>query len=342
MGDTIRFAIIGLGTMGRLYALLAEQNPKVTLVAICDRDAQSLEEAGEEHAGAAKYADYERMLKEVDLEAIGIMTPDFAHCAPAIAAAQAGCHLLIEKPMAMDVGEAHRIVAAVRESRVRCQVAYTNRWTPPYVAARNLISSGQLGEVTSLNARINNTLITPTQMLRWVTRSSPGWFLMTHALDIGRWLSDTEPVQTYAHGVKKVLISKGIDAYDTIQALFQLASGGTLFIESSWILPRGMPLIFDFKYEIIGTEAVMTVDTHDQGIHLVTEEKLTHPVSLFLQRYGTYVGHSQAMFDSFIDSVVMDEKPLVNEEDGLRATAAIAAVHESLRTGTSVAIQVDL
>ncbi len=86
----------------------------------------------------------------------------------------------------------------------------------------------------------------------------------------------------------------------------------------------------------------MTVDTHDQGIHLVTEQRLTHPVTLFLERYGTYTGHLQAMFDSFVVSVAKGENPLVDEEDGLRATVAIAAVHKSLQTCAPVSIEVKL
>lgn len=339
MPEKIRLGVVGLGTMGRTYARLAEQNPRVTLAAICDEDADHLEQVEHEHAGAVGYRDYETMLAKGDLDAVVVATPDFAHHAPTIAAAQAGCHLLIEKPLAMDVGEARGMVSAIQKAGVRCQMAFTNRWNPPHVAAHKLIASGELGDILSLNARINNTLATPTEMLKWAARSSPAWFLMVHALDVGRWLSGSEPVSVCAFGVKAKLILMGIDTYDVIHALFRLASGGTLFIESSWVLPRGMPLIFDFKYEVIGSEAAVTVDTHDQGVHLLTSRRLVHPVSLFLERYGMLVGHMQGMFDGFVDAVASDEKPLVDEVDGLRATIAIAAVHESLHSGKPVLIQ---
>jgi len=336
MTKKIRFGVLGLGTMGILYARLAQQNPDVDLVAICDKDESRLELVAGEFPTASKFSDMAEMIRQSKLDAVGVITPDFAHFDPVIMGAEAGLHLLIEKPLAMEVESARIMAEAIRSAGVKCQIAYTNRWNPPYVAAKNLITAGQLGQISSLNARINNAISTPTKMLRWAAMSSPAWFLMTHALDIARYLSDEEVVQVYANGVKKKLISMGIDAYDTIHALFQLSSGSSLFIESSWTLPNGMPLNFDFQYEIIGTESAMTVNTHDQGLHLATSERFTHPVSLFVNRYGKLAGHSQAMFDSFFESIIDDRKPVATEFDGLQAVIAIDAVHKSLAAGKPV------
>ncbi len=339
MTNKTRFGILGLGTMGLLYARLANQNPDIDLVAICDRDEARLGEVGKKFPTASKYSDVADMIKNSDLDAMAIITPDFAHYEPVILGAQAGLHLLIEKPLAMNVEEAKKMAEAIQSAGVVCQIAYTNRWNPPYVVAKNMILSGQLGEISSLNARINNAISTPTKMLKWAEKSSPAWFLMTHALDIARYLSDEEVVQVYATGVKKKLVSMGINAYDTIQALFKLSTGTSLFIESSWILPDGMPLNFDFKYEIIGTDSMLTVDTHDQGMHLATSERFSHPVSLMVNRYGKLAGHSQAMFDSFVESVRSGRTPAATEVDGLQAVIAIDAVHRSLETGEIVDIE---
>ena len=170
----MKLGLIGLGNMGRMYVRLAGQNPAVELVSVCDASRERLEQAVQEHPGAHPYTDFDEMFQREKLKAVGIMTPDTSHLAPALAASRAGCHMLIEKPLAMNEAEARQIVAAVREAGVFCQVAYTNRWNPPYVAARELIRSGKLGEVTSLNARINNTLFTPTKMLSWAAESSLG------------------------------------------------------------------------------------------------------------------------------------------------------------------------
>lgn len=338
MPKKIRFGVLGLGTMGFLYARLANQNPDVELVAICDNDEEKLCEVGEHFPNTAKYTDLATMINRSELEALGVITPDFLHFEPVLLGVQHGLHLLIEKPLAMKVEEAKIMVEAIQSAGITCQIAYTNRWTPAYVAAKNLISSGQIGKVSSINARINNTISTPTKMLKWSERSSPAWFLMTHALDIARYFSGEEVTQVYAIGVKEKLVSMGIDAYDTIHALFNFSSGISVFIESCWTLPDSMPLIFDFKYEVIGTDSMLTIDTHDQGLHMATPERYNHPVSLLINRYGKLTGHSQAMFDSFFEAIQTRRRPIANEYDGLQAVLAIDAVHQSLKLGKPVKV----
>jgi len=139
-------------------------------------------------------------------------------------------------------------------------------------------------------------------------------------------------------GAKGVLTSQGIDAYDTIQALFTFQSGVIACIESCWVLPEGMPLIFDFQFEVVGSRSAAFVNTHDQMIRLVTGQKTQHPTTLLLNLHGQLAGHSQHMFDSFIAAVRDGRPPLVTETDGYRNVVAIAAVHQSLATGAPVTV----
>jgi predicted dehydrogenase len=332
----IKLGIVGLGTMGTLYARLAKQNPAVELRALCDLDAARLQTLGEQYPGVIPYGDLAQMFAGESLDAVCITTPDFAHLQPVLAAAAARCHILLEKPLATSVAEARQMVDAIRNAGIHCQVAYTNRWTPPYVAVKDMLAQGQLGRLVSLHSRINNTRFTPTKMLSWAARSSPAWFLMTHALDLACWFTDEHVRTVYAVGTKGFLSGLGIDVYDTIQALFTFGSGIVASIESCWILPEGMPLIFDFQYEIVGTASAAFVNTHDQMIHLATQDRLVHPKTLLMDYQGQLVGHSQQMFDSFVRAVEQNHRPLVDEMDGYYNVAAISAVHESLHTGAVV------
>jgi len=332
----IRLGIVGLGTMGSLYARLAKQNPAVELRAFCDLDAARLQMLEEQFSGTTPYRDFRDMFAKESLDAVCITTPDFAHLQPVLAAAAARCHVLLEKPLATTVTEARQMVAAIHDAGIHCQVAYTNRWTPPYVAVKDMLVQGQLGRLVSLHSRINNTRFTPTRMLAWASRSSPAWFLMTHALDLACWFSGEHVRTVYAVGTKGFLTSLGIDVYDTIQALFTFGSGVVASIESCWILPEGMPLIFDFQYEVVGTASAAFVNTHDQMVHLATQDRFVHPKTLLMDYHGQLLGHSQQMFDSFVRVVEHNQPPLVDEMDAYHNVAAIAAVHESLRTGTVV------
>ena len=92
------------------------------------------------------------------------------------------------------------MAAAVRRAGVLCQVAFENRWNPPYLAAKEAIERGDIGTVLSLNSRINDRIDVPLSMLSWGATSSPGWFLLSHTVDLARWLSGQEPVRVYAPG----------------------------------------------------------------------------------------------------------------------------------------------
>jgi len=308
----------------------------VELRSVCDLDETRLRTLVDQFPGVTSYSDMQQMFVRESLDAVCITTPDFAHVQPVLAAAAARCHILLEKPLATSVAEARQMVAAIQQAGIRCQVAYTNRWTPPYVAVKDMLVQGQLGRLISLHARINNTRFTPTKMLSWASRSSPAWFLMTHALDLACWFAAEHVRTVYAVGSKGLLTGLGIDVYDTIQALFTFGSGVVASIESCWVLPEGMPLIFDFQYEIVGTASAAFVNTHDQMVHLATQDRFVHPKTLLMDYHGQLVGHSQQMFDSFVRAVEENQSPLVDEMDGYHNVAAIAAVHESLRTGTVV------
>jgi len=332
----IALGIIGLGTMGTLYAKLAKQNPAVKLTALCEVNKARRQWLAGEYPSIHLYAEPGEMFASESLDAVCITTPDFEHLEPVLAAAQARCDILLEKPLAMSVADAQRMVQAIQSAGIRCQVAYTNRWTPPYVAVKDMLVQGELGQLVSLNSRINNTRFSPTKMLAWAARSSPAWFLMTHALDIARWFAASEVASVYAAGRKGLLASQGVDTYDAIQAVFTFESGVIAAIESCWVLPEGMPLIFDFQYEVVGSQSAAFINTHDQMVKLATAERFVHPKTLLMEYHGQLVGHSQQMFDSFVRAVEEDRPPLVNEVDGYMNVLAITAVHESLRTGNVV------
>src|SRR5207244_3684269 len=153
------------------------------------------------------------------------------------AAAERGLAILVEKPLATTLEDAAAMAAAVRQAGVLCQVAFENRWNPPYVAAKEAIERGDVGTVLSLNSRINDRIDVPLGMLSWSARSSPGWFLLSHTVDMARWLSGREPTRVYAQGQKRVLSGKGLDTYDTLQAIVTFDGGLSAVFEASWILP---------------------------------------------------------------------------------------------------------
>jgi predicted dehydrogenase len=252
------------------------------------------------------------------------------------AAAERGLAILVEKPLATTLQDAEAMAGAVQRAGVLCQVAFENRWNPPYLAAKGAIERGEVGTVLSLNSRINDRIDVPLGMLRWGAASSPGWFLLSHTVDMARFLSGREPTRVYAQGQKTVLMSKGLDTYDTLQAIVTFAGGLSAVFEASWILPETLPMIVDVKYEIIGSDGALYIDWHDQGLHHVTKAGYQHPIVANLDVHGRPTGMPIWMLDSFITCVATGTTPLATLEDGLAAVRVVEAIHRSAQSGSVV------
>lgn len=318
----LRAAVIGAGFMGARYAQLFAQHRQIELVAVCDLDRRR----AEEHAaatGAGAYADLEAMLDAERLDFVYVATPDPAHRAPVVAAARRGLHILVEKPLATTLEDARAMLEAVERAGVKAEVNFSNRWNPPFVAAKRAVDAGEIGEILSLNARLNSTIRTP-QALPWAARSTVAWFLHTHAIDLATWLTGRRVASVYASGVKKKLVGLGIDTHDAIHAVLRYDDGTDGVFEAAWVLPEGMPAEVDFKYQVLGTEGALYVDTHDQMVQKVTARKRTHEQTL---RW------SAARVDAFLDTLERDLPPQASFQAGVENTGILVALHRSLASG---------
>ena len=183
------FGVIGAGIVGGdLHAQVYHRMPQAELVAICDLDEARAREVAERYDAPHIYTDYRDLLARSDIAAVSIATPDFAHREIAVAAAEAGKHILVEKPLATTVEDAEAILRAADAAGVKLMVDFQNRVNPAFVATRKAVLDGDLGELKYIYARLSNTTFVPTQMLPWASKSSALWFLASHTLDMSCWL----------------------------------------------------------------------------------------------------------------------------------------------------------
>lgn len=130
----------------RRHIVEYEQNEHVELVAFADPVIERAEKYAEKH-GAKAYADYKRLLKEVQVDAVSVCTPNAPHAPVAIAAAKVGAHVLVEKPMVATAEEGQAMIEAARENGVSLMVGHNQRYMPPHVKAKEILDSGRLGKV---------------------------------------------------------------------------------------------------------------------------------------------------------------------------------------------------
>lgn len=333
----LRVGIIGAGIRGKLLGRAIRQNECVEVVGV----AEISEELRSEANGifdCRTYADYREMLdKEKSINAVLICTPDFAHLEPALEVANRGLDFLIEKPLATNSNDAEAIVGAASKSGARGVVAFENRWNPVFKRIKSDIESGDIGQVRYQNSSLNDTLFVPTQMLSWANKTSPGWFLMPHSLDISLWLAGRSPVEVFAFGSKGVCTAKGIDTFDAITALVKLDDGTHLTLDSNWILPAGMPQVFDFNHRVVGSDGAYEVSISESGIKK-HKEKYSNIGVAHREEGGRIYGMIDDMMRDFALHLRHEKEDLPDLKRGALISRTIEAIHKSLGTSSKVEV----
>ncbi|MEZ4661724.1 MAG: Gfo/Idh/MocA family oxidoreductase [Caldilineaceae bacterium] len=335
----IGFGVIGTGILGNLHATVYQRLAEAELVAVCDVDAARAKGAAENFGARTHYTDYADLLNNPDIQAVSIATPDFAHKEIAVAAAQAGKHILCEKPLATTVEEAQEIVDAAAAAGVKLMVDFHNRVNPPIVAAQQAIAAGELGQITYGYARLSNTTFVPQEMLSWAAKSSALWFLCCHTVDMMRFLLNDEVTRVYGVNRAGILQKLGVDTPDFHVAIAEFSRGAVVTFENAWILPRSQPIVYDFKVEILGSDGAIYIDpSHHGALEKHTDSRLSYGDITGITptgdaRIGGFMLESIARF---VDAVAHDAPLLATGADGVAATRVLCAMNESAQTGQPV------
>ena len=332
------FGIIGLGVWGENHLRAYRDAPGCRLVGVCDLDEHLARRRAEEYGVPFWTTDYRELLARDGLDAVSIVTPDFAHYDLALAAAQAGKHLLVEKPLATSVPEAEGIATAAEQAGVLLMVDFHNRWNPAFVAARRAVEAGEVGEVQMLSLLLNDTLWVPTEMLSWAGRSTVAWFLASHLADLARWLTGREVERVYAVARSRVLAARGVDTPDFFQSLLEMEGGAVVHLENCWIMSNSQPNLFDLKMELFGAQGSLYVDmaTH-RMMQKYTLRGGEYPDMAVVQEIqGRYGGFGMESIRHFARCVQGQERPLISPQDAVENVRIVAALHESAAKGEAV------
>lgn len=207
MNDVCRLGIIGVGQRGLAFVRMALNTPGVELTALCDKSASRLREfaAQSNCTHVPQYTDMEEMLNRAAIDAVVITVPDFMHAEAATAALRHGKHIMLEKPMAPTVAECRQILAARTDKSRIIQLGFVLREHPVYRKAREVVSSGRLGQIMSVAADESiGVMHGASYMRRWHRKvANSGGFVLakcSHDLDILYWIIGSKPVKVASFG----------------------------------------------------------------------------------------------------------------------------------------------
>ncbi len=336
-----RFALVGAGLFGEMHAKVYSKHPGAELAAVCDLNESRAREVAQQYGAGRFCNDWRDIAADDSIDAVSIATPDFAHTEAAIGLAEAGKHLLVEKPLAMTVEECERIIAATKKKGVKLMVDFHNRWNPPFHAAHSFIQEGRLGQPRYAYLRLSNTMFVPKTMLAWASQSSVLWFLGSHAIDMGCWLIGEWPSRVYSVSRKEVLKGQGVDTPDLFVSMLEFPGGAVATIENVWLLPDSAPHIVDSQCEVVGAKSAIYIDATSNRTLVINDESRVRFVDILGAPvvHGKPLGFAVESIRHFADCVIEDREPLVTGEVGLEVTRICNAIERSAETGETVEVR---
>jgi len=325
MRRPLRAGVIGVGTFGSLHARVYAELESTELVAVADIQAEKAQHFISEY-GVKGYTDYDELLEKEDLDIVSVCTSDELHLEPVLAAASAGKHILVEKPLAMNVEDCDSMIQAVESAGVKFMVGQILRFDPRYYAARQAIVEGQIGQPVHLYARRNNLL---RSAFRLGEHTSVLFFLGVHDIDFMNWCMGSKVERVYGESVSRVFRDKEIA--DSYLALIKYQDGTVASLEVSWILPRSFSKRLDAMFEAAGTEGTIFVDGSGQAVEVYRAEDSECPDVMYAPRlYGRYTGILRDEIMHFVECVQKDKVPAATGYDGKAAVEVVCAIAESV------------
>jgi len=336
LGREIGVCVIGAGRAGRIHANNFRKSvPYARLVAVVDPNRETAEEAAKELEIGRYYTDYKDALQDDGVQAVVVVTPTAYHREIVIAAAQAGKHVLCEKPMAMDERECDDMIEACEAAGVKLQLAFMRRFDESFREAKRQIDEGAIGDVVLVKS-LTRGPSTPQPWMYDIKKSNgPLAEVSSHDIDALRWFAGSEIVELYAAGGNyrsRHIQDEYPDFYDNVTMTVKFADGKTGSIDGA----MGVQYGYDSRVEILGTEGVIYLgQTHERTIVTAGKHKeLRRP---FMNSWRHLYKDAYLAEDTdFIRCILEDREPSVTGVDGKMAVRVVEAGNRSLTSGELV------
>jgi predicted dehydrogenase len=338
-----RLGVVGIGWWATFNHIpTIQSDPDAEIVAICDLDEDRLRIAGENFGISARYTDLAQMLAREKLDGVIVSTPHVAHTGPAIAALEAGCHVLVEKPMATTARDGRAIAAAALSAGREVMVPTGMNFTSFTKAAAQMVRDGRIGTVGHAVCQMGSALddlfsgepmLETTEHLfrppasTWADPDKAGgyaWGQMSHSLGWLFHVSDLTFESVYCMAGQS---KTGVDYYDA--AVARATNGATVSMSGSATVPKHIGMHMDIR--IYGTEGMIVFDNERARLALFRLDGNDTIVEI-TQGEAEYDGELPVRVFA-AHCAGKDVANPANAENGARVTEALDALYRSAKTG---------
>ncbi|MDF2835026.1 MAG: oxidoreductase [Paenibacillus sp.] len=357
MSKTYKLAIIGCGGIanGKHMPSLKKLN-NVEMVAFCDIVEERAVEAAANYGaeGAKVYTDYTELLQDKTIDIVHVCTPNDSHADIAIAAMEAGKHVMSEKPMAKTAADAGRMLEAAKRTGKKLTVGYNNRFRTDSQILKQICEAGELGDVYYAKAHAVRRRAVPTWGVFLDEEKQGGGPLIdigTHALDLTLWMMDNyKPKVVLGQSFHKLSGRENaanawgpwdpaqFTVEDSAFGMIVMENGATIVLESSWAL--NTLEVDEAKCTLSGTEGGADMKG---GLRINGEQHsrlFTKEIDLNAGGVAFYEGKSEKDSDLemrlWIKAIDEDTDPVVTPEQAYVVSQILEAIYESAKTGKAI------
>lgn len=333
----VRVGIVGCGMAAEVSHLpWYHKCRSAKIVSLCDTDTKRARLMASGYKAENVFADWREMLARARIDAVSVCLPNHLHREVSVAAARAGKHILVEKPMATSMEDAREMVQAARENRVILMVVEAHRFFPVNEVARQLVARGRIGKLHTVRCRMSHAGPedwSPTGKWFFYAGEAGGGAMIdmgTEAVDLIRFLTP-EPVDEVASFLTTREKEGNVD--DNAVAILRFRNGTLGVVEASWTTRPGLTSL-----EVYGSKGRMEVKSGrgkpSISLYLEKPRRLLRPRLPSASRYrnpGAY----------FIRCIGRKEKPFISGEEGLKNLEVLLAAYQSARDDKVVSLPLD-
>lgn len=247
--NRLRVAVIGIGNMGKNHVRTYAEIPDVELIGIADLN----EDLGRNISATYQvqyFSDFKTMLNEKKPDAVSVCVPTSLHYPIVRHCLEQGVHVLVEKPITMDVGQAEELLERAKTNKLLLSVGHIERHNPAVIKVKEMIDKGELGKVTALIARRVGGF--PPQ----IKDANIAVDLAIHDIDIVNYLLGRLPEKVSVHKAKNHITRRD----DSVEFFLEY-NGASAYIQANWITPVKIR-----KLTITGSEGYLEMDYMNQQI----------------------------------------------------------------------------
>lgn len=334
MTKKIRFAVVGLGHIAQVAVLPAFQNArdKCELTALISGDKDKLDELSSRYGvkHVWHYSDYETALKSKSFDAVYIALPNDLHGKYAIKAAEAGIHVLCEKPMAITVSECQSMIAAAESNSVKLMIAYRLHFEKINMEIVDRIKSGEIGEPKFFNSSFALQLTEGNIRTFKKHGGGPLFDIGIYCINAARYIFQDDPISVMACAVKND-DARFAEIEETSSIIMQFTDARL----ASFVCSFGSHAIS--RFEVVGTKGSILVDpayeyVDNLAYDLIKGEETTSYKTAKHDQFAPELIH-------FADSILENREPEPSGYEGLQDIKIINAIKESIETGRSIPIE---